>query len=144
MTQTLTLGSTLPYAVALPFGLTVHGANHPDAQRGIGVTPDVDAEAYHAWVSANPDFVPVSSGSIFVLDQNLAELPETPHGHEPELDHVVAAEGDALTQGVPDAAEVVAPDPLPTFVDTDAAYPVPRSETQVQSGDLAPVVSATV
>lgn len=93
--KTLVVGCNLPCGLEVqvyengrakgdPFIL--RGANDPDAVAGFGITQNVDAAAFGAWMSQHPDLPAVKRGMIFGED-NMAKA----------RDHAIAFDG--LTSG---------------------------------------------
>jgi hypothetical protein len=74
MTDTITVGSRAHTAVRIDERTVIHGANHPTAVDGVGLTHTVDAETFRAWHQAMRDMeIPVADLVFEVTAQNAAE-----------------------------------------------------------------------
>lgn len=76
MTQYVTVACKLPAGLTLDDGaaeggrtVTLRGFNHPDAQFGVGLTPNVDKEFFDAWLARHKDFPPVKKGLVYAYDK---------------------------------------------------------------------------
>lgn len=121
MADTIIIGSRAHTAISIAAPLTdtdkpglvpvgpsfvIHGANHPDAVNGMGVTRGVDAKVFRAWRKAHEDMQSPLAEHVFEVsedDVKIAAPPVAPslvnpkhQGWEPALQRMTTGENASL------------------------------------------------
>jgi hypothetical protein len=84
---------TQPGLVPETVPVVINGTGHPDAVGGLGITHDVPAGMFHAWLAAHPHFAAVLS--VLTPEQFKAHA-DAPlqHGFEPGVQAMTAKAAD--------------------------------------------------
>jgi hypothetical protein len=88
---------TQPGLVPETVPVVINGTGHPDAVGGLGITHDVPAGMFHAWLAAHPHFAAVLSVLTPEQFKTHADAP-LQHGFEPGVAATEAANADLATK----------------------------------------------
>lgn len=120
----------------------INGARHPDGVGQEGITADVPADLYRAWVKANPNHPAITAGLLREVSQDdldAGRMDASEFGFEPGLDRAKAdSENNAKAA---EGSKITGPGPVPAkdmATTSDApADDTPRSVPGVNVGKPA-------